>query len=52
MKKMYYQPACLVVALGTCQMVAASLPVDDTVIIEDPNDILTKEKKSIWDDEW
>ncbi|MBO7118985.1 MAG: hypothetical protein J6W03_01540 [Bacteroidaceae bacterium] len=55
MKKFYNQPTCFVVALGTMHMMAESLPVggsDDT--IDDENDILTKENKSVnaWDEEW
>ena len=56
MKKVYYQPACLVVELGTCKMMAESLPVGggDGSTIESPNDILTKENKdvNVWDEEW
>lgn len=58
MKKIYFQPACVVVALGTCQMMAESLPIGDDVI-DDPNDIGAKELnangsagKTIWDEEW
>ena len=56
MKKVYYQPACLVVELGTCKMMAESLPVGggDGSTIERPDDILTKENKdvNVWDNEW
>ena len=53
MKKIYNQPVCLVVALGTIHMMAESLPVVDDPIT-DPNDILTKEIKdvNVWDKEW
>ncbi|MBO7118983.1 MAG: hypothetical protein J6W03_01530 [Bacteroidaceae bacterium] len=55
MKKTYIIPEALIVELGTLQMMAESLPVggsDDT--IDDENDILTKENKSVnaWDEEW
>ena len=57
MKKIYNQPACVVVALGIQQIIAESLPVgggsgDDT--IDDPEQILTKENKdvNVWDEEW
>jgi hypothetical protein len=38
-------------------MLTESLPViiptaDDDPVIDDANQILTKESKSIWDDEW
>ena len=52
---MYYQPASLVVELGTLQMLAESLPVGGGgSTIEDPDDILTKENKdvNVWDEEW
>ena len=54
MKKIYSQPACVVVALGTCRMMAESLPVGGEYPIDDPNEILTKEYKDInlWDNEW
>ena len=43
----------MVVELGTCKMMAESLPKGDDPI-EDENEILTKEnsKSSVWDDEW
>ena len=54
-KKTYIIPEALTVALGTCQMMAESVPVGETPIT-DPNDILTKEEKTggkdIWDEEW
>ena len=58
MKKTYSQPACVVVALGTMQMMAASLPIGDGTgsgsTIDNPGQILTKENKDVnlWDDEW
>lgn len=57
MKKIYNQPACVVVVLGTMQMMAASLPIGDGTgggTIDNPDDILTKENKDInvWDKEW
>ena len=56
MKKTYFQPAFIVVELGTCKMMAESLPVGGENPITDPNEILTKENvitnKSLWDNEW
>lgn len=58
MKRIYSQPACVVVALGTQQMIAESLPIGDGGggggTIDNPGDILTKENKdvNVWDDEW
>ena len=57
MKKIYFQPACMIVELGTCKMMAESIPVG-TDPITDPDDVLTKENngtgggKNIWDEEW
>ena len=53
-KKIYSQPACVVVALGTMHMMAESLHVGGENPITDPNDILTKEYKDVnlWDKEW
>ena len=53
MKKTYISPAALTVVLGTCHMMAESLPVGEGEI-DDPNDILTKENKDVnlWDQEW
>ena len=53
MKKMYISPEALIVVLGTCKMMAESLPKGETPIT-DPNDILTKENKdvNVWDEEW
>ena len=49
-------PEALTVVLGTCKMMAESLPVGETPIT-DPDDILTKEQagitdKNVWDEEW
>ena len=57
MKKIYNQPACVVVVLGTCKMMAESLPIGgggDDGTIDNPGQILTKEYKdvNVWDDEW
>ena len=57
MKKVYITPEALTVVLGTCQMMAESLPLGGgTSTIENPNEILTKEDKysgkNIWDEEW
>ena len=56
MKKIYNQPACVVVVLGTVQMMAESLPIGsgDGSTIDDEGDILTKENKDVnlWDNEW
>ena len=53
MKKMYICPEALTVVLGTCKMMAESLPVGGGTI-DDQDDILTKENKdvNIWDNEW
>ena len=54
MKKTYIIPESLVVVLGTCKMMAESLPVGGENPITDPNEILTKENKDVnlWDNEW
>ena len=57
MKKIYSEPACMVVELGTTKMMALSFKVNtesDAPVIEDPDDILTKGFNDInlWDDEW
>ena len=53
---MYIIPEMLSVQLGTCKMMAESLPVGggSGSTIEDPDDILTKEQKgkNVWDEEW
>ena len=55
MKKTYNQPECIMVLLGTCKMMAESLPLGDEEI-NDSDQILTKEDKTvgknIWDEEW
>ena len=55
MKKTYITPETLTVVLGTCHMMAESLPVGGSgSTIDDENDILTKENKdvNVWDNEW
>lgn len=58
MKKIYNQPVCIVVELGTMQMMAESLIIDKsgTNTISKSSDILVKEEKAsdvnLWDDEW
>ena len=57
MKKTYNQPTCLVVALGTCHMIADSLTINNTETITTPDAILVKEQNTpsdvnLWDDEW
>jgi hypothetical protein len=57
MKKIYNQPVCLVVELGTIHMMAESLPVGGGgSTIEDPNEILVKANTTtdinVWDKEW
>ena len=50
----------LTVQLGTVQMMAQSLDINTTcydpsdidTYINDPNQILTKQNKSVWDNEW
>jgi hypothetical protein len=56
-KKIYSQPSCLVVALGTMHILAESLPIGNGGgggNIESPEEILTKENKdvNVWDKEW
>ena len=53
MKKAYITPEALTVVLGTCKMMAESLPVGGGTI-ENPEEILTKENKdvNVWDKEW
>ena len=57
-KKTYISPEMLTVQLGTCKMMAESLPIGggegsgSGSTIDNPGDILTKENKSIWDEEW
>ena len=58
MKKTYIIPASLTVQLGTCKMIAESLPIGSGEggggTIDNPDDILTKENKdvNVWDEEW
>ena len=46
-------PEALTVVLGTCRMMAESVPVGDEEI-DDESQILTKENKSVnvWEEEW
>ena len=57
MKKIYNQPACLVVALGTMHMMAESFVINtdpDAPKVDNENDILTKgiTDVNVWDNEW
>ena len=58
MKKIYSQPACMVVRLGSMQMMAQSLIIDEsgTNSIQHSSDILVKEQNTsdvnLWDNEW
>ena len=58
MKKTYNQPTCLVVALGTCHMMAESLTINtnSTNTIGSSSEILVKEQNvsdvNLWDNEW
>jgi len=55
MKKTYITPAALTVQLGTCKMMAESLPFGTNEITRS-EDILVKENTvsdvNLWDDEW
>jgi len=56
-KKIYNQPTCLVVALGTCHMMAESLTISSGgATITSEGDILVKEQNvsdvNLWDNEW
>lgn len=61
MKKTYIIPEALTVSLNTSNIIAAS-PNNITIngdsgsatFVEDgtPGDVLTKESKSVWDEEW
>ena len=57
-KKIYNQPTCFVVQLGTMHMMAESLFVDrsGTNKITDSEEILVKESNTtdvnLWDNEW
>ena len=57
MKKTYSKPAYMVVELGTMQMMAESLEIDSTNLIDNPDEILVKEEKTLsdvnlWNNEW
>ena len=59
MKKTYIIPTSMTVVFGTTSMMARSkesVPIYDDDELEDLNDpsldLLTKESKSIWDNEW
>ena len=58
MKNTYITPAMLTVQLGTIHMMAESVQVflrsggGEDVVITNSEDILTKEHKSVWDNEW
>ena len=60
MKKTYITPEMLAVELGTCKMMAESLGIhsssydssDPNTYIGSSDQILTKESKSLWDNEW
>ncbi|MBP3712270.1 MAG: hypothetical protein IJ219_05385 [Bacteroidaceae bacterium] len=59
-KKTYISPAALTVQLGTVQMMAESLdintnsydPTDESTYVSSSDQVLTKENKSLWDNEW
>ena len=55
MKKTYITPEALTVVLGTCKMMAESVPVDDEHPVN-PGEFETKEnaggKNNIWSEEW
>ena len=59
-KKTYISPAALTVQLGTVQMMAESLdintnsydPTDESTYVSNSDQVLTKENKSLWDNEW
>ena len=59
MKKTYISPAALTVQLGTVHMMAESFkinstydPGDEKTYVSSSDQILTKESKSLWDNEW
>jgi len=55
MKKTYITPEALIVALNTkTSILQASLRInsDSSNTIDDSDQILTKENKSVWDEEW
>ncbi len=56
MKKTYISPEALTVQLGTCNMMAESLPFGEGTI-DKSEDILVKEENTLsdvnlWDEEW
>ena len=57
-KKIYNQPTCLVVTLGTCHMMAESFAINSGgTTINSSSDILVKEQNTpsdvnLWNDEW
>ena len=57
-KKLYSQPSCLIVELGTTKymMQATSLQIFNDNVIEDSDEILVKESTvtdiNLWDKEW
>lgn len=54
MKKTYIMPEALTVEFGTkASILQTSLPVvNGAEEIDDPSQILTKENKNLWDEEW
>ena len=55
MKKTYITPETLIVALNTkTNILQASFKInsESSNAIDDPDQILTKENKSVWDEEW
>ena len=57
MKKIYQQPASDIVELGTNNMMALSMQINndtDAPVIDDMDQILTKENRAInlWNNEW
>ena len=57
MKKIYNQPTCLTIQLGTIYMMAESLPIGGGgSTIDNPDDILVKASTTtdinLWDKEW
>ena len=55
-KKIYNQPTCLTIQLGTIHMMAESLPIGGGSTIDNPDDILVKgsttTNTNLWDKEW
>lgn len=58
MKKIYSQPACMVVELGTAHMMAESMTINigSSTSISKADQILVKEENTsdvnVWDEEW